>query len=138
MGDRRWRKTLDRHDALTAEAVAEFKGRVVKSTGDGSLALFDKPSRAIRCAARLVDMLGEAGIPIRAGLHVGEVRVRGDDVTGMVIHTAARVVDQARAGEILITRLLADLTADQGIAVENRGTHQLKGLSDQTELLRVQ
>lgn len=138
MGDRLWRKTLDRHDALTSEAVAEFKGRVIKSTGDGSLSLFDKPSRAIRCAACLVEMLGKAGIPIRAGLHVGEVRVRGDDVTGMVIHTAARVVDQARPGEVLITRLLANLTADQGIAVENCGTHQLKGLSEQTELLRVQ
>lgn len=138
MGDRLWRKTLDRHDALTSQAVAEFKGRVIKSTGDGSLALFDQPSRAIRCAACLVEMLGEAGIPIRAGLHVGEVRVRGDDVTGMVIHTAARVVDQAHAGEVLITRLLANLTADQGFAVENCGTHQLKGLSEQMELLRVQ
>ena len=138
MGDHRWRKTLDRHDALTSEVVAEFNGRVVKSTGDGILAIFDKPSRAIRCAAGLVGVLGESEIPIRAGLHVGEIRVRGDDVTGMVIHTAARVVDKARAGEVLITRLLADLTADQGFTVEDRGAHSLKGQSEQTELLRIQ
>ena len=138
LGDQVWRKTLDRHDALISEAVSEFKGRLVKSTGDGSLALFDKPSRAIRCAATLVDLLGEAGIPIRAGLHAGEIKIRGDDVAGIVIHTAARVMDHAEAGEILITRLLADLTADQDIAVETCGAHQLKGLSEETELLRVQ
>jgi class 3 adenylate cyclase len=86
----------------------------------------------------LVDLLGEAGIPIRAGLHAGEIKIRGDDVAGMVIHTAARVMDHAKAGEILITRLLADLTADQNIAFETCGAHQLKGLSEETELLRVQ
>ena len=138
LGDQVWRKTLDRHDALISEAVSEFKGRLVKSTGDGSLALFYNPSRAIRCAATLVDLLGEAGIPTRAGLHAGEIKIRGDDVAGMVIHTAARVMDHAEAGEILITRLLADLTADQDIAVETCGAHQLKGLSEETELLRVQ
>jgi len=137
-GDQDWSKTLDRHDALVMKVVSEFKGRLVKSTGDGSLALFDKPSRAISCAAALVNLLGQAGIPIRAGLHAGEIKIRGDDVAGMVIHTAARVMDHAKTGEILITRLLADLTADQEIDFETFGAHQLKGLSEETELLRVQ
>ncbi|MBT8002400.1 MAG: adenylate/guanylate cyclase domain-containing protein [Rhodospirillales bacterium] len=134
-GDDGWRKFLDRHDEISQNIVASFQGRLVKNTGDGILAVFNGPARAIRCAGVLRDRLSAIGIPIRAGLHVGEIKKRGEDVTGLVIHIAARVMEYANRGEVLVTRTLADLTADQGLNMESRGRRQFKGLPEETEIL---
>jgi class 3 adenylate cyclase len=125
---------LDRHDEIAKNIIATYQGRLVKNTGDSILAIFDGPSRAIRCAGALRASLAEIGIPIRAGRHTGEIKKRGEDVTGMVIHIAAWVMELAAKGEVLVTRTLADLTADQGLRLETRGKHKFKGLPEETEV----
>src|SRR5262249_2468599 len=114
LGDRRWRELLDRHDALTLEQVARFRGRVVKTTGDGALATFDGPARAIRCACALRDAASGAGVELRAGIHTGEVEQRGTDIGGIAVHLAARVQALADAREVLVSRTVADLVAGSG------------------------
>jgi class 3 adenylate cyclase len=134
MGDQAWRKALDQHDAVASALVKEFRGRIVKNTGDGLLAVFDGPVRALQCALALVQGLEAIGLPIRAGLHVGEVVNRGEDVTGIAVNIAARVMDKARSGEILTTRTLRDLTGGSDMAFASRGEYELKGLSEHFEL----
>jgi class 3 adenylate cyclase len=136
-GDAGWRNILDRHDEIVENSVSTFQGRLVKNTGDGILATFDGPSRAIRCANDLIASLGEIGVPIRAGLHAGEIKRRGNDITGMAIHIAARVNEHAEEGEVLVTRILADMTADQGLSFTPRGKHKFKGLQEATEIFNV-
>jgi class 3 adenylate cyclase len=135
MGDQAWRKALDQHDAIAGPLVKQFRGRIVKNTGDGLLAVFDGPVRALHCALALVQALDRIGLPIRAGLHVGEVVNRGDDVTGIAVNIAARVMDQAGSGEVLTTRTLRDLTGGSDMAFASRGEYELKGLSEHFELL---
>jgi class 3 adenylate cyclase len=133
-GDRRWRELLDAHDEAARRLVAREGGRRIKSTGDGVLAVFDGPGRAIRCAVALRKELEGLGIEIRAGIHTGELDVTDDDVGGIAVHIAARIVATAGPGEILVSRTVRDLVTGSGIALEDRGTHTLKGLSDPWQL----
>ncbi len=137
MGDRAWREVLDRHDTISRSTVADCRGRFVKGTGDGVLATFDAPSRGLRCADMLRSMLADAGIAIRAGVHTGEVELRGDDVAGIGVHIAARVASLAGPGELLASRTVRDLSAGSGYTFTERGMHTLKGVPDEWELLAV-
>jgi class 3 adenylate cyclase len=127
LGDRRWSELLVTHDTLVRADVERFRGRVVKSTGDGVLATFDGPGRAIRCAGAIRDSVRSLGIDMRAGLHTGEIEVVGDDVAGMAVHIGARVSSLAGAGEVLVSSTVKDLVAGSGIEFDDRGEHQLKG-----------
>jgi class 3 adenylate cyclase len=109
----------------------------VKTTGDGMLALFNGPARGVRCAEAVRDAVGELGIEIRAGLHVGECELRGDDVGGLAVHIAARVAGLARPGEILVSRTVRDLVAGSGLRFAERGEHELKGVPDRWPLYVV-
>jgi class 3 adenylate cyclase len=134
LGDRRWRELLERHDAQSAADVARYGGRLVKSTGDGMLATFDGPARAVQCARALIEGLAPAGIPLRAGLHTGEIERRGDDVAGIGVHIAARVADQADDGEVLVSRTVRDLVVGSDLKFDDRGTHELKGVPEEWQL----
>jgi class 3 adenylate cyclase len=134
LGDRRWRDLLDAHDREAESRVLEHRGRIVKSTGDGVLATFDGPARAIRCAQAISRQSGDLGLRIRAGLHTGEVEVRGADISGIAVHIAARVMSAAHADEILVSRTVRDLVTGSGLSLESRGSHQLKGLEEKWEL----
>jgi class 3 adenylate cyclase len=138
LGDRRWRELLDRHDALTQEQVARFRGRVIKTTGDGALATFDGPARAIRCALSLREAVGQAGVELRSGIHTGEVEQRDGDIGGIAVHIAARVQALASPHEVLVSRTVADLVAGSGIEFSDRGEHELKGVPGRWRLLAVQ
>jgi class 3 adenylate cyclase len=133
-GDQRWRELLDRHDELARRLVSREGGRLVKRTGDGILAVFDAPGRAVRCALGLRSELDDLGIQIRAGLHTGELDVRDDDVGGIAVHIGARIMAAAGPGEVLVSRTVRDLLAGSGIALEDRGTHALRGLDDPWQL----
>jgi class 3 adenylate cyclase len=137
VGDRRWGELLDAHDRLARELVARFDGRLIKSTGDGVLATFEGPGRAIGCAASLRDRLRDIGVEIRAGLHTGEVEFRGADVGGIAVHTSARVMAAAGAGEVLVSRTVRDLVAGSDIALQDRGSRTLKGMTGEWQLFAV-
>ena len=128
VGDRRWGELLDRHDRLIRDALQRYRGRAVKSTGDGILATFDGPGRAIRCAQAITESVKQLGIEVRAGLHVGECDVRGDDLGGIAVHIASRIADLAAPGEVLVSRTVVDLVAGSTIGFEERDTHQLRGV----------
>jgi class 3 adenylate cyclase/pimeloyl-ACP methyl ester carboxylesterase len=136
VGDEAWRRVLDEHDAIAGHLVASYKGRIVKNTGDGILAIFDGPVRALQCALDLIDALNKINLPIRAGLHVGEVVIRGQDITGIAVNIAARVMDHASSGEVLMTRTLKDLTGGSQMVFESVGEFELKGLNEHFELFR--
>jgi class 3 adenylate cyclase len=138
LGDRRWHRTLDQHNAVVRKHVARFRGREVKTTGDGFLASFDGPARAIRAAGAIRAELRELGLEVRAGLHTGEVELVGDDIGGIAVHIAARVLAQAQAGEVLCSRTVKDLVAGAGFTFAERGTHQLKGVPEHWQLYAVQ
>jgi class 3 adenylate cyclase len=108
--------------------VDSYRGRVVKSTGDGILATFDGPARAVRCAAELIDAAAGQGITLRAGLHTGEIEIRPTDVIGIAVHTANRIAALAAPSQILVSRTVVDLTAGSGLQFQPRGEHQLKGV----------
>jgi class 3 adenylate cyclase len=128
LGDRQWRNVLESHDAMAHALVGQHRGRVVKMTGDGVLATFDGPGRAIRCALALRDALRPLGITIRAGVHTGEVELLGDDIGGVGVHIAARVVGHARGGELLASPAVPLLVAGSGTEFQDRGEHDLKGV----------
>lgn len=130
LGDRRWKETLDVHDRRTASLVERHRGRVVKTTGDGVLATFDGPARAVACASSLADELATLSIPIRAGLHTGEIELRGQDVGGMAVHLAQRISQLAGEGEVLVSRTVKDLAVGAGITFEDRGRHELRGTDE--------
>jgi hypothetical protein len=134
MGDHAWRKMLDAHDAIAHETVTKYRGRIVKNTGDGILAVFDGPVKALQCAQALIASLQDINLPIRAGLHVGEVVNRGDDITGIAVNIAARVMDKAKSGQTLMTQTLKDLTGGSNIEFTSLGKFALKGLPDEFEL----
>jgi class 3 adenylate cyclase len=133
-GDRRWREVLERHQRTVRAALGRFGGREVKSIGDGFLATFDGPARAIRCARAILDSSGELGIRVRAGVHTGECEVMGDDIGGIAVHIAARVSALAGPSEVLVSRTVKDLVAGSGIDFSDRGTHTLKGVPDTWQL----
>lgn len=130
VGDAEWRKVLDRHDEITARTVESHRGRVVKSTGDGILATFDGPARAVQCARALSERLAGAGIDVRSGLHTGEIEVRGDDVGGIAVHIASRVNGLADTGEVLVSRTVKDLVVGSDLEFADRGVHELKGVAE--------
>jgi class 3 adenylate cyclase len=137
VGDRRWGQLLDIHDRVARELVSQLQGRLVKSTGDGILALFDRPGRAIRCATALRDRLRGKGVEIRAGVHTGEVQLRGEDVGGIAVHIAARVMAAARPGEVLVSSTVHDLVAGSDYVLEDRGAHALRGMTGEYRLFAV-
>jgi class 3 adenylate cyclase len=127
-GDRAWRQVLDDHDETLNHIVTAYRGRVVKTLGDGILATFDGPARAVRCAAAIRAAMADHDIVVRAGLHTGEIELRGADVAGIAVHIATRVSALAVPGEILVSRTVVDLTGGSGITYDTRGEHQLKGV----------
>jgi class 3 adenylate cyclase len=137
LGDRRWNQLLDRHYAAVRSVVDRFQGRLVKTTGDGVLATFDGPARAIEAARALTREAKQLGLEIRAGLHTGECELRGEDVGGMAVHIAARIVDLASEGEVLVSRTVKDLVVGSDIALTDRGPHELKGVPDTWRLFAV-
>ena len=128
LGDRRWRQTLEQHDRLTRELVGGYGGRAIKSTGDGFLATFDGPARAVLCANTLGTRVGELGFEVRAGLHTGEVEMIGADVGGMAVHIGARIGALGGPGEVLASSTVRDLVVGSGIEFDERGEHELKGV----------
>ena len=135
-GDR-WPIQLDACNAAARRDVGSFRGRLISSTGTGILATFDGPGRAIRCAAAVRDGAAELGISTRAGVHTGEVELRGDDVTGLPVQVASQVAAHARPAEILVSRTVKDLVAGSGISFTARGKHRLSGVADDWPLFAV-
>lgn len=136
-GDSRWRHQLDVHDQVVDRTLAKYGGRRVKHTGDGIFALFDGPTKAARCALELVPALGTRGICIRAGVHIGECERRGDEWSGLAVHTGARIGAMAGPGEVLASRTVRDLSAGSALRFESLGAHRLKGLQEDTEVFQV-
>ena len=134
LGDRRWRRLLAEHDEVVRSSLARFRGREVETTGDGFLATFDGPARAIRAASAMRDEVAEQGLQIRIALHTGEVELVGDHIRGIAVHIAARVLAHAGAAEILCSRTVRDLVAGSGFRFTSRGSHRLKGVPDEWEL----
>ncbi|GAC1598207.1 MAG: adenylate/guanylate cyclase domain-containing protein [Acidimicrobiales bacterium] len=128
VGDRNWKATLTAHDDLVTGEIERHRGRQVKTTGDGVLATFDGPGRAVRCAQAVVESVRSLGIEVRAGVHTGEIELRGDDVGGIGVHIAARVASLAGPSEVLVSRTVTDLVAGSGIEFEDRGEQELKGV----------
>lgn len=137
LGDREWKELLDRHDEITRRQVERFRGRVVKFTGDGVLATFDGPARAVRCAAALRDDLGNFGMDIRAGVHTGEIEVRGEDIGGIAVHVAQRICSTAGAREVVASSTVRDLVAGSGLTFDDRGLQDLRGLPNQWRAFSV-
>jgi class 3 adenylate cyclase len=137
MGDRDWRALLDAHDAVVRTQLVRFRGREVNTSGDGFLAMFDGPQRAIRCAMSIRDGVQALGIQVRAGLHTGECEVRGDDIGGIAVHIGARVSAMARPNDVLVSSTLRDLVIGSGLEFEPRGAHQLKGVPGEWNLFAV-
>lgn len=137
MGDRDWHALLDAHDAVVRAQLARFRGREVNTSGDGFLAMFDGPQRAIRCAMAIRDAVQSLGIQVRAGLHTGECEVRGDDIGGIGVHIGARVSALAGPNEVLVSSTLRDLVIGSGLEFEERGAHELKGVPGEWRLSAV-
>jgi class 3 adenylate cyclase len=137
LGDERWRELLSLHDDAAHRVTATFGGRIVKTTGDGVLATFDGPRRAIRASAALRRELRRIGHDVRSGIHTGEVERRDEDVSGIAVHIGARVMAAAGEGEILVSRTVRDLIAGSEIELEERGTHDLKGVPGEWLLYAV-
>ena len=137
IGDRRWREVLDQHDAVATRQIDIHRGTRIKATGDGVLATFDGPARAIGCGCELRDSLRPLGVEVRVGLHTGEIELRGADIGGIAVHIGARIAGVANAGEVLVSRTVTDLVAGSGIEFADRGLHQLKGVPGDWPLFAV-
>jgi pimeloyl-ACP methyl ester carboxylesterase len=137
LGDRRWRELLESHHAAVRRELVRFGGREIDTAGDGFLASFDGPARAIRCATAVVGSVAGLGLQIRAGVHTGECEVHGDKLAGLAVHVGARVAAQASAGEVLVSNTVQDLIAGSGIELEDRGLFALKGLDGERRLYAV-
>jgi class 3 adenylate cyclase len=137
-GDHAWRELLERHDALVRRQLERFRGREVKTTGDGFLAVFDGPARAIRCARAITDAAtDEIGLEVRAGVHTGECELRGDDVGGIAVHIGARVAHIAEPGQVLVSSTVKDLVVGSGLDFTDRGEHDLKGVPGRWRVFAV-
>lgn len=134
MGDRNWALLLQSHDDLVRREIERYRGREVKTTGDGFLAMFDGPARAVRCAMAIREGLGMLGLQVRAGLHTGEVEVTNGDIRGVAVHAAARVMGAAGTGEVLVSSTVRDLVAGSGLRFESRRGRRLKGLEGEWSL----
>ena len=137
LGDRPWRAVVERHDAVVREHLARFRGREIKSLGDGFLATFDGPARAVRCGAGIAQAVRALGIEVRAGLHTGEIELRGNDIGGIAVNVAARIAAIAGPGTALVSNTVRDLVAGSGLRFEDRGRHALKGLPEELQLYAV-
>lgn len=133
-GDAHWRHQLDVHDHVVDSLLARFGGRRANHTGDGIFALFEGPTNTVRCALELVGALALRGIPIRAGVHVGECERRGDEWSGMAVHVGARIAGLATAGQVLTSRTVRDLCAGSEVAFEDLGPHHLKGVPEDASI----
>ncbi len=138
VGDRRWREVLEAHDEIAQRQITRYDGVLVTKTGDGVLATFDGPARAIQCAVSLRDALHGIGLAIRAGLQTGEIEQRNGNVSGLGVHIAARVLAHAEPGEVLVSRTVKDLVVGAGLRFAERGTHHLKGVPDEWTLFRAE
>jgi class 3 adenylate cyclase len=136
-GDRQWRNVLDEFDVNVQRLLARYDGVHVKNTGDGTLARFSGPAQGVRCAVAMVETARRFGLEIRAGLHAGEIELRGDDIGGLAVHIASRVSDMAGPGEVLTTGTVRDLVVGSGIVFDDRGRHNLKGVPDEWQVLAV-
>jgi class 3 adenylate cyclase len=137
VGDRRWRVLLARHHQVVRRELRRYGGRELDTAGDGFFASFDDPASAVRCACSIVGAVQALGLDIRAGLHFGEIEVMGGTLSGLAVHTGARVMSQAAAAEVLITAVLRDLLAGAGLTFEDRGTRELKGILGPRQLFAV-
>jgi class 3 adenylate cyclase len=137
LGDRRWRDLLEEHQKIVRASLERFGGREVKTTGDGFLAVFDGPTRAVECAREIIADMPSLGIEVRAGLHTGEVELIGEDVGGIAVHVAARVSALADPGVVLTSRTVHDLVAGSGIDFDPLGRHTLKGVTDEWDIYSV-
>jgi class 3 adenylate cyclase len=137
LGDRKWKELLDRHHELTRQALRGFRGVEIGTTGDGFLATFDGPARAIRCAEAIVDAVRGIGLEVRAGIHTGEIELMGDEVGGIAVHIGARVASMAGPSQVLVSGTVKDLVAGSGIEFEDRGSHALKGVPGKWRLFAV-
>jgi class 3 adenylate cyclase len=137
LGDSRWRDLLDRHDAAVRRQLARFRGREIKSTGDGFLATFDGPARALECAGAIRDAAHQLGLDVRSGVHTGEIEIRGDDIGGIAVHIAARVAAKAETGEVWASRTVTELVVGSGVEFSDKGDHELKGVPGTWHLYAV-
>jgi class 3 adenylate cyclase len=138
LGDQRWRNLLDDHHATIRRVLARFRGREVKTTGDGFLATFDGPARGVRCACAIAEEIKPLGIEIRAGLHTGECEMMGDDVGGIAVHIGARVAALANASEVLVSSTVKDLVAGSGLRFGTRGSQSLKGIPGEWQIFAAE
>jgi class 3 adenylate cyclase len=134
MGDQRWLRLLNDHDKIAKELVGKHRGNLVKTTGDGVVATFDGPGRAVRCALAFGSATKQIGLPVRAGLHTGEIEIRGNDIGGIAVHAAARVMSHSESDEVLVSRVVTDLVAGAGLKFAVRGSYELKGLPGKWDL----
>ena len=137
LGDRSWLDLVSAHNTRVRETLANFRGREVKTTGDGFLALFDAPAAAIRCAVSIASTVRPLGLEVRAGLHAGEYDAIGDDVMGIAISYAAWVMSRARGGEVIVSDTVRALVAGSGIRFVDRGSHRVKGSRERHRLFAV-
>jgi class 3 adenylate cyclase len=137
LGDARWRELIETHDSVAFREVEVARGRLVKTTGDGMLATFDGPARAIRAVRAIQESLSAVGLPIRAGLHAGEIEVRGEDIGGIAAHIGARVAELAAPGEVLVSSTVKDLVIGSGLGFEERGVHELRGVPGEWRLFAL-
>jgi class 3 adenylate cyclase len=134
LGDRAWHELLERHNALVRKELDRWRGREVKNTGDGFLATFDGPARAVRCADAIVQGAGELGLRVRAGLHAGECELLNGDVGGIAVHIGSRVGALAAADEVLVSGTVKDLVVGSGLTFADRGAHELRGVPGEWRL----
>ena len=137
MGDRRWTELLEGYYALARNELERFRGREIKTMGDGLLAAFDGPARAIRCACAMRESARHIGIDTRAGLHTGECETMGEDIAGIAVDIGARVAAEAADGEVLVSSTVKDLVAGSGLQFDDRGPHALKGIPEEWRLYAV-
>ena len=138
LGDRRWHDVLDSHHALIRRELLRFRGREIDNAGDGFLATFDGPARAVRCACAISNGVDALGLAIRAGLHTGECELMGDKLGGIAVHTGARVAARAGSGEVLVSSTVKDLVAGSGLSFADRGLQTLKGIPGEWRLFAVE
>tara|TARA_R100001163_G_C5013196_1_gene158418 strand:- start:20 stop:967 length:948 start_codon:yes stop_codon:yes gene_type:complete len=137
LGDDAWRILLEKHDRISFDSIEKARGRLVNKTGDGVVAAFDGPSRAISCAREIIKRAGELGLEIRSGLHTGECEIRGKETIGLAVHLAARVVPLAGTGEVLVSQTVRDLVSGSRFEFEDRDRHVLKGFPEKWRLFSV-
>jgi class 3 adenylate cyclase len=137
LGDRQWRAVLDRHDETVRRQLVRFRGREVKNLGDGFLATFDGPARAVRCASAIAETVQPLGIAVRSGVHTGEIELKPDDIGGIAVHIAARVAEIAEPSETVVSSTVRDLVAGSGLRFRDRGPHTLRGLPEKLHLYSV-